>query len=151
MKTFIFLTITFLFVGCSKMSDAEIMEKAVHFQSWGDWDKSIELYEMLLEKYPKSEQVPEALYALGIIYQTNKNDFKKAIEYYQRIAKEFPAHATSPSAYYSIAVITAKELKDTLTAKQAYEEFLQRYPSAPMVPSAWEELTSLEKKPSAKR
>lgn len=55
-------------------------------------NKAITLLEQLVEGYPDSELVPEALIFAGFIYETVIMDIDKARVWYQQFINDFPSH-----------------------------------------------------------
>lgn len=133
-------------MGCSKLSEGQLMEKAVEAQKGNQFTEALEHYQTFLDEYPKSDKIPEVLYAMGSIYQ-NQREFPKAVDVYKRITKDYPEHATASSASFLVGFIYSNELKNYAAAKSAYEEFLLKYPSSPMASSAKFELDNLGKDP----
>ena len=101
----------------------------------------------LVTKYPKSDKVPEALYAMAVIYSNKKKEYSKAESVYTKLAMNYPDDATSASAAYQRARILAQHLKKPDSAIVAYEYCLKRYPGAISASAARTELNEL-KKPS---
>ncbi len=135
--------VLFLGAGCSKdPTEQEILEKAIEHQRWDEYDDALASYQLLIKQFPKSPYVPEALYAMGLIYQTKK-DFTKAVATFRRLGEEYPDHATASSATYIRAMLLSRELKDPDEALKAFEELLRRYPDSPTVSSAKAEMDSL--------
>lgn len=145
-RLFIAATLIGSLIGCSKLSEEQMIAKAVDAQKGNQNSEALEHYQSFLDEYPKSNKVPEALYAMGSIYQ-NQKEFPKAVDVYKQIAKEYPEHATASSASFLVGFIYNNDLKNLGAAKAAYEEFLQRYPSSPMASSAKFELDNLGKEP----
>ena len=85
------------------------------------------LLRAVMSEYPQSPRVPEALYAMGSIYQDHLKDFPKAIAAYQKLVDAYPSHATAPNAQFLIGFINNNELKNIDAARKAYEAFLQKY------------------------
>jgi TolA-binding protein len=149
----ILIFLLLLLTGCSKPTEEELWNKGVDAQKSDNFDKALSSYQLLMKEYPKSEKVPEALYAIASIYQNNKQDstkhhFQKAIEAYQRLVNEYPHHATASSASFLIGFIYNNELKNTDSAKAAYEFYISRYPTSPMIESARFELSNLGREPA---
>ena len=147
------LALPLFLAACSKPTEGELWDKGVDAQKSDRFDDALASYQMLLKEYPKGEKVPEALYAIGSIYQNNKRDstnvhFQRAIGAYQRLTKEYPDHPTASSASFMIGFIYNNELKNSDSAKAAYEYYLAHYPSSPMVESARFELQNLGKEPA---
>jgi len=134
-----------LIVSCKKLTDEELWNQGVDAQKANKFDESLTSYQQLLDEYPKSPKVPEALFAIGSICQDQKRDIYKAIHCYQRIVQEYPTHATASGAQFLIGFLYNNELKNLDSAKLAYETFLKMYPDNPMAPSARFELENLGK------
>lgn len=52
--------------------------------------KSIQIYEMLIEKYPDSRFIPHALYSIAYQYETRLLDIDRAIQFYSKLMDDFP-------------------------------------------------------------
>jgi len=138
-----------LMPGCSKEpTEEELLKSATLHQSSEEFDDAIGDFQMLIQKYPKSEKVPEALYAMGSIYLNSKKEFVKAESVYTKLVMDFPEHPTSQGAAYQRARIFVEHLHKPDSAIAAYEFFLQRYPSSLPASSARSELTDIKKKPT---
>lgn len=136
-----------LLIGCGKKTDEELYTDAVDAQKTEETDESIALFEQLTKDYPQSPKVPDALYALGTLYQDRKRDFAKAIAIYERVATEFPAHPTAPNAMFLVGFLNNNELKNVEASRKAYEAFLAKYPDNQLASSARFELEHLGKDP----
>lgn len=134
-----------LIVSCKKPTDEELWNDGVDAQKIEKFDESLQDYQKLLDDYPKSPKVPDALFAIGSICQDKRRDINKAIRCYRRIVLEYPAHPTASGAQFLIGFLYNNELKNLDSAKLAYEEFLKMYPDNPMAPSAKFELENLGK------
>lgn len=132
-----------LILSCKKLTDEELWNNGVDAQKMNKFDESLQSYQQLLDEYPKSPKVPEALFAIGSICQDQKRDIYKAIHCYQRIVQEYPTHATASGAQFLIGFLYNNEIKNLDSAKIAYETFLKMYPDNPMAPSAKFELENL--------
>jgi TolA-binding protein len=133
-----------LMQGCSKPStDEEILQSAtVHYRN-DEFDDALNDFQLLIKTYPKSDKVPEALLAMGVIYQNKKKEYRKAESLYTKLVMNFPDDPTAQSAAYERARILVGNLHQPDSAKAAYEFFLQHYPSALSAASARLELDSL--------
>ena len=148
---FLWPTVTFL-TGCSKPStDDEMLQSATAHYRNDEFDDALNDYQLLIKTYPKSDKVPEALLAMGVIYQNKKKEYRKAESLYTKLVMNFPDDPTAQSAAYERARILIGNLHQPDSAKAAYEFFLQHYPDATSAPSARLELDSLNSnKPAAK-
>ncbi len=134
-----------LLVSCKKLTDEELWNNGVDAQKANKFDESLKNYQQLIDDYPKSTKVPDALFAVGSIDQNQQRDIYGAIRCYRRIVQEFPTHATASGAQFLIGFLYNNELKNLDSAKIAYEDFLKMYPDNPMAPSARFELDNLGK------
>lgn len=135
--------------GCSKEpTDEELLKSATLHQSNDEFDDAISDFQMLIQKNPKSDKVPEALFAMGAIYLNKKKEYVKAESVYTKLAMDFPEHPTAQGAAYQRARIFIEHLHKPDSAIAAYELFLQRYPNSMPASSARSELTDLKKKPT---
>ena len=135
--------------GCSKEpTDEELLKSATVHQSSDEFDDAISDFQMLTQKHPKSDKVPEALFAMGAIYLNSKKEYVKAESVYTRLVMGFPEHPTAQGAAYQRARIFMVHLHKPDSAIAAYELFLQRYPNSMPASSARSELTDLRKKPT---
>ena len=135
--------------GCSKEpTDEDLLKSATLHQSNDEFDDAISDFQMLIQKNPKSDKVPEALFAMGAIYLNKKKDYVKAESVYTKLVMDFPEHPTAQGAAYQRARIFTEHLHKPDSAMAAYELFLQRYPNSMPVSSARSELTDLKKKPT---
>lgn len=132
--------------GCSSKppSDEELLTSATTHHGNDEFDAALTDFRKLTQLYPKSDKVPEALYAMGVIYQDTKKEYKAAESLYTKLVLNFPGDPTAMSAAYQRARILAWNMHQPDSAKAAYEFFLQRYPDAMTVPSAQQELDSLK-------
>jgi TolA-binding protein len=134
-----------LVAGCSKLTDQQLWDQGVEAQKLEKFPEALQSYQQILEDYPQSPKVPEALYAIGSICQNKNFDLYRAIRSYRRIVDEYPTHATATSALFLIGFIYNNELKNIDSARVAYEEFLKKYPDNSMAESARFELDNLGK------
>jgi tol-pal system protein YbgF len=140
-----------VFNSCGKgPKEDEVLTEAIDAQRTDRFDDAIESFQLFIKTFPKSSKVPEALYALGIVYQ-KKKDFQNAVKTFKRVVDDYPDHPTASGAAYLRAMLLNQELKDTTAAQTAYEDFLKRYPNAPMAGSARIELANLLKPVSKKK
>jgi TolA-binding protein len=135
-------------IGCSKPSAEEMYNKGSDSQKAEQYDAAIATYQELIKAYPDSTRTPEAVYALGIIYQNQKHSYHQAIQTFRSLVEKYPNHATASNASFLIGFIYNNELKKVDSARMAYEEFLKRYPANQLAESVQFELKNLGKDPS---
>jgi TolA-binding protein len=147
-KTLTVLLFLAFVVSCKKLTDEELWNNGVEAQKVNKFDESLQDYQKLVDDYPESPKVPDALYAIGSISQDQRRDIYRAIRSYRRIVEEYPTSPTASGAQFLIGFLYNNELKNVDSARIAYEEFLKKYPDNPMSPSAKFELENLGKDPN---
>ncbi len=70
------------------------VEKALQYASvfrkaLGEHDKAIKNYQSYMQKFPKSEKIPNVDFDIGMIYMTQKK-WDKAIDHFQKFVKRYP-------------------------------------------------------------
>jgi TolA-binding protein len=150
MRSYVFplVIIVFIVIGCSKPSAEEMYNKGSDAQKAEQYDAAIASYQELINAYPDSARTPEAVYAIGAIYQNQKHSYHQAIQSFRHLAEKYPDHATAPNASFLIGFIYNNELKNIDSARIAYEYFLKRYPTNQLVESVQFELGNLGKDPA---
>jgi len=92
------------------------------------WNRCIDQYKKIADKYPKSGEAAWALYFAGRMYgrlyefSGRDGDLDLAVECFKRVAETYPDHRLADDAQYRIGEIYYKE-KNNPT--QAYVEFLK--------------------------
>ncbi len=142
----IFLVLTL--IGCSKPSAEELFNQGVDAQKAEQYDAAIASYQELVKVYPDSARTPEAVYAIGIIYQNYKRSYHQAIQTFRFLVEKYPNHATASHASFLIGFVYNNELKNIDSARIAYEDFLKKYPTNRLVESVKFELNNLGKDPA---
>lgn len=126
-KTLTVLLFLVFVVSCKKLTDEELWNNGVEAQKVNKFDESLQDYQKLVDDYPKSPKVPDALYAIGSISQDQRRDIYRAIRSYRRIVEEYPNSPTASGAQFLIGFLYNNELKNVDSARIAYEEFLKKY------------------------
>jgi tol-pal system protein YbgF len=94
----------------------------------------------LLQTYPTSERVPDAMYFLGQSYAAENPD--SAAAYYNQVVQN---HAQSPrasAALYNLGLL-AERRKDSAAARDAYQRLVQKYPRSDEAALARDRLKAL--------
>ena len=63
-----------------------------------DFQKAIEAYQVVPEKYPESKYADGCLYQLGVIYEKELKSNAQAIEAYEKLIKKYPESRYSKKA-----------------------------------------------------
>ena len=84
-------------------------------------------FRQLLQTYPTSERVPDALYFLGQSFAAENPD--SAAAYYRQVLSRYPQSARASAALYNLGLL-AERRKDTASAKDAYQRVIRQYPQS---------------------
>jgi len=79
----------------------------------------------LLQTYPTSERVPDAIYFLGQSFAAESPD--SAASYYKQVVERYPQSPRASAALYNLGLL-AERRKDGAGAKAAYQRVVQQYP-----------------------
>ena len=90
------------------------------------YTQATESLQSLIDSYPGSPSMREALFYLGESY-LNLGNYNKAIESYDRLATNYPQDKLAPLALNSLAY-AYEQLSDHSKAIEIYGSFLQEYP-----------------------
>ena len=141
------LSLSLLFSSCSRETEEALFTRGTEAINAGDYEKAIGALEELLDEYPEGQRKPDALYALGGLYQREQGDMEKALACFRTITDQYPDHEKAPNALFLMGFLYNNELHQLDSARAAYEDFLKRYPTNEMAASAQFELSTLGKTP----
>ena len=99
-----------------------------------DFDGHDALIAQMLEKYPHSRWLEEALYSGGNMYLI-KHDAPRAINDYGLLVKQFPTSSYAPSAHWRTAWLSYR-LRRYPDAARLMDEQITMYPAGTEIPSA---------------
>jgi outer membrane protein assembly factor BamD (BamD/ComL family) len=86
-------------------------------------DQAIQLFQQVIEKYPKHRIAEEALFLQGYVYENSMNDMNRAKEVYTRFIAQYPNSELVEDAKLSIENLGK-------TPEQIFEEMEKREASA---------------------
>jgi soluble lytic murein transglycosylase len=111
-----------------QLSESEHQRRAAIYTFNRDFAGARLHYLAIVERYPNSANVPEALFQTGRGYAQDVQ-FDEAINYFQRIVKEFPESAMARDALSSLAsaYLRGKRAGEAVTA---FRQLIERYPGA---------------------
>jgi soluble lytic murein transglycosylase-like protein/TolA-binding protein len=112
-----------------QLPESEHLRRAGIYSFNRDFAGARRHYQAVIERYPQSAVIPDALYQIGRGFYQERS-FEQAINYYQRVANEFP---NSPSARDAMSFTASSyvRMKRTDEAVAAYRRFIEKYPDAP--------------------
>ncbi|MCB9521228.1 MAG: tetratricopeptide repeat protein [Myxococcales bacterium] len=112
----------------SEWSSTALFNAAATYEAARNIDESINLYTEFITRYPTSEQVPDAMFVLGLI-QDSQARFAIAADWFERLDSEHPESADREDA-----VLNAARLREALgemdRAIALYDHFLSIAPTA---------------------
>ena len=82
-------------------------------------------FRQLLQSYPASERVPDAVYFLGQSFAAESPD--SAAAYYKQVVERYPQSPRASAALYNLGLL-AERRKDVAAAKDAYQRVVRQYP-----------------------
>ena len=150
MRSLVMLSVcAFLFMSCGGMSEDEIWSKANASKDSTSAKERLRYCSMLVEKYPKSAHVPDALWKAATISSDELRDYGSAVRYYEEFFRKYPDRPDAPKALFLTAFLYNNELHIVDSARLYYTEFQRRYPANELASSARYELDNLGKPPEA--
>ena len=142
------LMILFSLVSCSRKSDTELYTDAKAAEAIKDFQKAVELYEQVVDRFPTVATAESSLVRLSVIYNNDIKDPRKAIDTYRRCYTMFPSSKQAPTMLFLSGFVFNNELHMLDSARIVYQIFLQKYPDNDLAASAKYELETLGKDPS---
>jgi tol-pal system protein YbgF len=110
------------------LDGSDLLRSASQDFNNGSYDLAIKTLTLLLEQYPLSPVLPEALLTLGDCYYY-KGEYRQAIAHYQRVIERFPAQEEkSADALLRMANCYVK-LGDNPSATGLLQRILNQYPT----------------------
>ena len=101
-----------------------------------------EAFAELIQKYPKSDLVPEAMFYTAQAYSAERNNDAADAEYASLIAK-YPKSPRVPTAMYKRA-LSLQAQKKTAEAKRMFQDIIKRFPRSDEAALADERLQSIK-------
>ena len=149
MKFQFLLLLILILSSCSPKSDTELYMDAKAAEAKKDFQKAIELYEKVVDRFPTVATAESSLVRLSVIYNNDIKDPRKAIDTYRRCYTMFPSSKQAPTMLFLSGFVFNNELHMLDSARIVYETFLQKYPDNDLALSAKFELETLGKDPGA--
>ncbi len=78
-----------------QMTDEQLFEEA---QSEADNQQKVYFYEQLVERFPQSARLPEALFMIGYVRAESLGDTTRALDVFRDFLQRYPDHEMAPSA-----------------------------------------------------
>jgi len=97
-------------------------------------EEAISSYEAFIQRYPKSDLLPEVKYNLALCYEEIGN-VDKASQILRKLIEQFPENEIVPEAYLRLGDCLRK--KDKKTAISTYQKIIKMYPKSSEAPLAY--------------
>ena len=94
-----------------------------------EYDRAIEYYEQMLQRYPRNKFAYRVPYRLGMIYMREKDDYETAVYWYAKQNELYDNELLGSRALRHQGSIYAHKLEDYESAKQCFEKYLADYPN----------------------
>jgi len=134
-----------LIAGCAKMPDEKLMVKGKQMESEQKFSEAIASYQKLIEKFPTSALVPEAMYQKALVHANALQEYEAAVSGLNEVLQKYPENRVASRSQFMIGFIFANSVGDTARAGEAYRVFLKKYPNDELKPSVEWELKYLGK------
>jgi TolA-binding protein len=119
------------------------LAKGLALYRMGEYDRALETYQDLLNKYPESSACGKAVYLMTLSLHSARDPFRMASilnEVHNRMAKvDLKGDEWTENTLYWVADAYF-QLNDLQNAEKIYKEFVLRAPQSPLVPYALENL-----------
>ncbi|NOY05364.1 MAG: tetratricopeptide repeat protein, partial [Chlorobi bacterium] len=107
---------------------------AVDLYKQGMYDLAQEQLQSFIERYPASDQIPEARFTLGLVY-LKTGLYDKARETFQQFALTYPGHSRAPEAWWNVALANARQRRFK-EAASAFARLKTFHPRSRLAPKA---------------
>ena len=115
--------------NCSRKSEQVLYKDAEQAVEGKRFEEAVKIYKQIVRAYPKSPDLPETYFNLGLIYLSYLNDQKNAEEVWKRLFKKYPQYNLEKE-FFDYAQKFQDEGKPLIAVK-LYEEILNFLPNSP--------------------
>ncbi len=109
-----------------ELADHLHLQRALIYQFNRDFADARLHYRAIIERFPESGNVPDAMYQIGRGYAQIRN-FSEALVWFERVLEKFPEHPVAKDALNQSALALAR-LGDPTSAVARYRSFIDKYP-----------------------
>ncbi len=133
-------------VSPSVAREGELYQEGLNLIEQSNYLEAAAAFETFVEKYPKSQFVPNARFWIGECFYSSR-DLKRSIKEYQTFIKKHPRHEKIPNAILKQGD-SFNELGMPDEAKAFYQKVIKSYPKTSAAKSAQAKIDRLNKKKS---
>ena len=127
--------------GGDVVAPDQVYNAAYNDYLMGNYELSIEGFKDFLATYPDNELTDNALYYMGVAYQSQRQ-YERAIQAFDQVTNLYPKADKTPIAYYKKAR-ALQELQKNLDAVQVLKKLLVVFPDSQEATMAKQELETL--------
>ncbi len=120
------LSVAIILAGCEKSSE-EMYKKAMGLYQAGKYQQAVEIFEMLLTRYPDHSLSLKARYQLGNIYFHKLNNPEQALQYAQKLYTEASQGKYAMNALQLMGTIYESSPNSCRDATEMYRLLLRDY------------------------
>jgi len=134
-----------IFADSPKMADIRYKQGMLHYKNLRKHEKGLTYLNEMVSKYPSSELVGDATFAIAEIKEEKQKNYDGAILDYQQLVEKYPGNANGAEALWRVGQLYEKKKKDPQQAIAAYNNLLASFPGSERGPKALEEIADLYK------
>lgn len=82
------------------------------YVNMGNYNKSIELFDYFIERYPKHKRAPDILFNKGFILENKLNEISLAKKTYEEFLEKYPNHPSAKSVRQNLPTIGKDVMPD---------------------------------------
>ncbi len=109
---------------------SELYKSGTSFRQIRDYSYASQQYMAIVQKFPSSDYAPKALYAMGWMFERDRQMNDSALHYYGQLLEKYPrstyAKEIRPSVEYALAKINGVEVNDSTLLKNLDDDLLKR-------------------------
>jgi len=125
------------------LPDTEHLRRALIYQFNRNFTVARLHYSAIVERYPQSPNVPDALYQIGRGYNLELA-YNEAVKWFERVQSEFPAHPLAETALSQSASAYSR-INKPKEAISRYQKFIEKYPDSDALERAYLNIVDIER------
>lgn len=118
-----------------EISDLEHLRRALIYQFNRSFSAARLHYQAIVEEFPNSPNVPDALYQIGRGF-VSENNYNEAIQWFERVQTEFPGNPLAKDALSQTASAYSR-INKPKEAIARYKTFIEKYADAENIDRAY--------------
>jgi len=116
-----------------------LLEDGQRYRAEQKWKQAVDNFNTIINGFPDTDSVDDALLALGRYQAEVEGDLDKARESFQKVTQQFPQSDQAPGAYYWLGMLTLRQAAGQAELDDAVAQFdrvRRLYPGSSWVPAA---------------